>query len=107
MRIFPELAPAAAAIGRLRDDSLPEEFAEFDRVVVDDIPAAVWTYKLGGYQVLKKWLWYRERDVLKRALTPQEVQRFTDVARRIAAMLTLPLTTLNVSSWNDLVGIRS
>ena len=42
-----------------------------------NVPAAVWTYKLGGYQVLKKWLSYRERRVLGRVLTPQEVQRFT------------------------------
>ena len=27
-----------------------------------NVPAAVWRYKLGGYQVLKKWLSYRERD---------------------------------------------
>ena len=26
-----------------------------------NVPAAVWRYKLGGYQVLKKWLSYRER----------------------------------------------
>ena len=55
-----------------------------------NIPAAVWTYKLGGYQVLKKWLSYRERRVLGRVLTPQEVQRFTEIARRITAILTVP-----------------
>ena len=54
-----------------------------------NVPAAVWTYKLGGYQVLKKWLSYRERSVLDRALTPHEVQYFSDVARRISAMLTI------------------
>ena len=37
VRMFPELAAAAAAIGRLRDDRLPEGFAEFDRVVVDEV----------------------------------------------------------------------
>ena len=26
-----------------------------------NVPTAVWNYKLGGYQVLKKWLSYRER----------------------------------------------
>ncbi len=52
-----------------------------------NIPAAVWTYKLGGYQVLKKWLSYRERNVLGRPLLPEEVQHFTDTARRIAAIL--------------------
>ena len=71
-----------------------------------NVPAAVWTYKLGGYQVLKKWLSYRERGVLERALTPQEVQHFTDIARRIAAILTIPSSTLPPRSRNDLVGIR-
>ena len=35
--IFPELAAATAAIGRLRDGELPEGLAEFDRVVVDEV----------------------------------------------------------------------
>ena len=48
-----------------------------------NVPAAVWTYKLGGYQILKKWLSYREREMLGRALTPEDVQHFTDTARRI------------------------
>ena len=52
-----------------------------------NVPAAVWSYKLGGYQVLKKWLSYREQKVLGRALLPEEVQHFTDTARRIAAIL--------------------
>ncbi len=54
-----------------------------------NVPAAVWNYKLGGYQVLKKWLSYREHKVLDRALRPEEVQHFTDTARRIAAILLL------------------
>ena len=52
-----------------------------------NVPAAVWNYKLGGYQVLKKWLSYRERNVLGRNLLLEEVQHFTDTARRIAAIL--------------------
>ena len=56
-----------------------------------NVPAAVWTYKLGGYQVLKKWLSYRERGVLGRALTPHEVLELTKIARRISAILTMPL----------------
>ena len=51
-----------------------------------NIPTAVWNYKLGGYQVLKKWLSYREHAVLGRALRSEEVQQFTDTARRIAAI---------------------
>ena len=30
-----------------------------------NVPAAVWNYKLGGYQVLKKWLSYREHQGTK------------------------------------------
>ena len=58
-----------------------------DRAYWRNVPAAVWSYKLGGYQVLKKWLSYRERKVLGRVLLPEEVQHFTDTARRIAAIL--------------------
>ena len=58
-----------------------------DRAYWRNVPAAVWNYKLGGYQVLKKWLSYRERSILDRPLLPEEVQHFTDTARRIAAML--------------------
>ena len=58
-----------------------------DRAFWRNVPAAVWNYKLGGYQVLKKWLSYRERDILDRPLRPDEVQHFTDTTRRIAALL--------------------
>ena len=54
-----------------------------------NIPAAVWGYRLGGYQVLKKWLSYREREILGRELIAEEVQHFTDTARRIRAILSL------------------
>ena len=52
-----------------------------------NVPAAVWGYRLGGYQVLKKWLSYRERKVLGRDLRAAEVQHFADTSRRIAALL--------------------
>ena len=54
-----------------------------------NVPTAVWNYRLGGYQVLKKWLSYRERKVLGRPVSPEEVHRFTDTARRIGGMLLL------------------
>ena len=54
-----------------------------------NVPTAVWAYRLGGYQVLKKWLSYRERPVLGRPLRPEEVQHFTDTARRIGAILSM------------------
>ena len=60
-----------------------------------NIPTAVWHYRLGGYQVLKKWLSYRERDVLGRALRPEEVQHFTDAARRIGGILAITMRARN------------
>jgi hypothetical protein len=54
-----------------------------------NIPANVWAYTLGGYQVLKKWLSYRELELLGRALTTEEARHLTDTARRIAALLLL------------------
>ena len=52
-----------------------------------NVPANIWRYKLGGYQVLKKWLSYRERAVLGRVLLPEEVLYFAEVVRRVAALL--------------------
>lgn len=60
-----------------------------DNAFWHNVPAAVWNYKLGGYQVLKKWLSYRERKILDRPLRLEEVQHFTNTARRIAAILML------------------
>ena len=60
-----------------------------ERAYWRNLPADVWNYQLGGYQVLKKWLSYRETKVLGRPLQPEEVQHFTDTARRIAAILML------------------
>ena len=62
-----------------------------ERAFWRNVPAAVWAYKLGGYQVLKKWLSYRERDVLRRPVLAAEAQHFTDSARRIAALLTVSI----------------
>ena len=60
-----------------------------ERTYWRNVPAAVWNYQLGGYQVLKKWLSYREGKVLDRVLQPEEVQYFTDTARRIGAVVQL------------------
>ncbi len=52
-----------------------------------NVPAAVWQYCLGGYQVLKKWLSYRESNIIGRALMPEEVQHASEVSRRISAII--------------------
>ena len=64
-----------------------------DRAYWRNIPAAIWDYKLGGYQVLKKWLSYRESDVLGRALTPEEVLYFAEMTRRVGGMLQMTAIT--------------
>lgn len=53
------------------------------------VPAPVWNYTLGGYPVLKKWLSYRERSLLGRALSLDEVKAFSAIARRVAALVLL------------------
>ena len=60
-----------------------------DRAYWSNVPANVWGYKLGGYQVLKKWLSYREHKVLGRSMKSEEVAHFMDTARRIASILKL------------------
>ena len=57
-----------------------------------NVPAAVWRYKLGGYQVLKKWLSYRERTILGRALMLEEVLYFAEMTRRITAIVAITNT---------------
>ena len=52
-----------------------------------NIPLCVWDYTIGGYQVIKKWLSYREREFLGRALKMDEARAVTDIARRVTAIL--------------------
>lgn len=54
-----------------------------------NIPLRVWEYTIGGYQVIKKWLSYREARLLGRALSKEEVRYVQEMARRIAAILLL------------------
>lgn len=54
-----------------------------------NIPERVWKYTIGGYQVLKKWLSYRDQKVLGRPLKPAEVRHVLETARRISAIILL------------------
>jgi hypothetical protein len=55
-----------------------------------DVPEAVWTYQLGGYPVLKKWLGYRQADRRNGdPLSDDERRSFRQIIQRIAALLTL------------------
>jgi Type ISP C-terminal specificity domain len=87
-RIVPrDYAPAEAAaqteaalLGARTNDVFLNEDAYWR-----NIPETVWSFTIGGYQVLKKFLSYREQPLLGRALTTVEVRYVRDVARRLAA----------------------
>lgn len=51
------------------------------------VPRAVWEFRIGGYQVVKKWLSYREERVLGRSLTTGEAREVTGMVRRLAAIV--------------------
>jgi hypothetical protein len=51
------------------------------------VPSNVWRYTIGGYQVIKKWLSYRERTLLGRDLKPEEARYVTEMVRRITALV--------------------
>jgi len=52
-----------------------------------NVPENVWNYHLGGYQVIKKWLSYRETRILGRPITPDEAREVQGMARRLLGVL--------------------
>lgn len=54
-----------------------------------NVPSKVWSYTMGGYPVIKKWLSYREEEILGRSLSVDEVRQARDIARRVAGLLLL------------------
>jgi hypothetical protein len=71
-----------------RDDGACDIFLN-DIACWRNVPETVWEYTIGGYQVIKKWLSYRGKPLLGRGLTPDEVRYVTEMARRLAALLSL------------------
>jgi hypothetical protein len=67
-----------------------------------NVPANVWSYSIGRYTVLRKWLGYRCADILGRSLTPEETEEFTRMARRLAALCLLePALNRNYARIRD------
>lgn len=60
-----------------------------DRVRWRGVPGAAWDYKIGGFQVLRKWLSYRDKRALGRDLTAAEARIFTAITRRLCALILL------------------
>jgi len=83
----------AAARGMTREDVmrlLGERTCDVylnDTAYWRNVPTSVWDYRIGGYQVIKKWLSYREQTLLGRAIKPDEAREVTNMARRIAALI--------------------
>lgn len=83
---------------QVEESGLPNLFGETrraydvylnDRVYWHAIPESVWGYVIGGYQVIKKWLAYREKKLLGRDLTVAEAREVTAIARSLAALVAL------------------
>ena len=51
------------------------------------VPEQVWEFYIGGYQVVKKWLSYREEPLIGRPLTKEEAREVTGMVHRLAAIL--------------------
>jgi hypothetical protein len=89
------IADAAKARGLSQEQALALLGADTRDVYLNDnaywrnVPANVWEYFIGGYQVIKKWLSYREQKLLGRALTADEAREVTGITRRLAAIVLL------------------
>ncbi len=57
-----------------------------DRICWRNVPTRVWDFTIGGYQVIKKWLSYREYEILSRPLSLDEIRHVVSMARRLAAV---------------------
>jgi hypothetical protein len=69
-----------------------------------NIPDKVWNYYIGGYQVIKKWLSYREKALLGRSMKPDEVDEVTSIARRLAAIVLMePALNANYQAVKQLL----
>ncbi len=91
-RIEPRDADPAELDAGLRES--PESPRTFDIYLNNhaywkNVPVPVWEFTIGGYQVIKKWLSYREYELLGRALTLDEIKQVTATARRLAALVLL------------------
>ena len=79
-----DLAAVLASLGETTFDVYLNDVAYWRNV-----PPRVWSYTLGGYQVAKKSLSYREKALPGRGLTLEETKEATNMIRRIAALLLL------------------
>ncbi len=55
----------------------------------DNVPAQIWSFTIGGYPVVKKWLDYRHIEKLGRPLRYEEARYVSEIVQRIASLLAL------------------
>jgi predicted helicase len=90
-----ELVQGIAALGISEDAALARlgpavvDVYLNDRCAWANVPESVWELYIGGYQVMKKWLSYREYSFLKRPLTLVEAEEVKAMARRLTALCLL------------------
>lgn len=61
-----------------------------DDALFANVPELIWTFQLGGYPVLKKWLSYRQADRREgNPLTDDERRWFRQIIQRLGALLAL------------------
>ncbi len=82
------LGMSAGDVRRLLGDKTCDVYLN-NSVCWRNVPRAVWGCYIGGYQVIKKWLSYREEPILGRALTPDEVREVMNIARRLTRIILL------------------
>jgi hypothetical protein len=83
----PEEQPAKPHLGLL--GKATHDIYLNDTAYWRNVPEKVWDFTIGGYQVMKKWLSYREHALLGRALRTDEIRELTHTARRLAALILL------------------
>ncbi len=87
-RAYAETEAATAAHATILGEKTRDVFLN-ETSFWKNIPEAVWETHIGGYQVLKKWLSYREKPIIGRDLTDGEIRHVMETARRLAAILLL------------------
>jgi hypothetical protein len=84
----PEEAKALGDVVNILGNSTIDVYLN-EHVYWRNVPVRVWQYTISGYAVIKKWLSYREKELLDRSLTVEEARYVTEMTRRIAALIIL------------------
>ncbi len=90
-----ELAAMAETAGRVGEDVTalvtrlgpPLDVRLNGLAYLKAVPTNVYEMTIGGYQVLKKWLSYRDREVIGRPITVAEAREAVAVVRRLTAYI--------------------